>query len=119
MTNTLMETIVLSAQVAISKTESGMNYVQVLPDNPRVGLVSPFCLHGRGQLLSNGTFDFINKPRVRRKPVLKLAHCSLSFGEDGYDRCIFTLPSAQRHEFADLLKQEVTEVWAVMKENRF
>ena len=35
--NNIIKTTTLSAQVAISKTESGMDYVQVLPDNPRVG----------------------------------------------------------------------------------
>ena len=51
--NKEFETTTLSAEVAISKTETGMDYVQVMPDNPRVGLFKPFCGWGRGQLLSN------------------------------------------------------------------
>ena len=54
--------------MGVSKTESGMDYVQVLPDNPRVGLVQPFHGMGYGQMLSNGSFDFVRKKRVRRKP---------------------------------------------------
>ena len=43
-----IETITLSAQVAISKCENQMEYVQVLPENPRKGLVKPFS--GRGHV---------------------------------------------------------------------
>ena len=34
------KTTTLSAQIAISKTETGMDYVQVLPDNPCTFLVA-------------------------------------------------------------------------------
>lgn len=95
--------------MVISKTESGMDYVQVMPDNPRVGLFKPFCGWGRGQLLSNGSFDFLRKIRIRKKPELKLKHSSLSFGHDGFDRYIFYLPSGQRYEFAKLLLKEVMQ----------
>ena len=64
-TNKEIKTTTLSAEVAISKTETGMDYVQVMPDNPRVGLFKPFCGWGRGQLLSNGSFDFLRKIRIR------------------------------------------------------
>ena len=39
--NNEFKTTTLSAEVAISKTETGMDYVQVMPDNPRVGLFKP------------------------------------------------------------------------------
>ena len=35
--NKTIKTTTLSAQVAITKTECGMNMVQGLPDNPRAG----------------------------------------------------------------------------------
>ena len=107
--NKEFKTTTLSAEVAISKTETGMDYVQVMPDNPRVGLFKPFCGWGRGQLLSNGSFDFLRKIRIRKKPELKLKHSSLSFGHDGFDRYIFYLPSGQRYEFAKLLLKEVMQ----------
>ena len=44
--------------------------------------------------------------RIRRKPELKQLHSTLSYGQDGIDRYIFYLPSAQRDEFAKLLKEE-------------
>ena len=49
------KTITLNAQVAVSKTETGMDYVQVMPDNPRVGLVEPFHGMGYGQMLNKRT----------------------------------------------------------------
>ena len=98
----------LSALVAVSETETGMDYVQVMPTNPRVGLVKPFCGMGRGQLLSNGTFDFLRRKRIRRKPVLRLPHSTVSYGLDGYDRFIFWLPSEQREDFCRLLRNEAT-----------
>ena len=96
----------LSAQMVISKTESGMDLVQVLPDNPREGLVTPFNGTGHAQLQGTATFDFVRKRRIRRKPELKQLHSTLSYGQDGIDRYIFYLPSAQRDEFAKLLKEE-------------
>ena len=48
MTKKSIKTTTLSAQVAVSKSDEGMDYVQVMPDNPRVGLVQPFSGWGRG-----------------------------------------------------------------------
>ena len=104
-----VKTTTLSALVAVSKTETGMDYVQVMPDNHRVGLVVPFHGMGYGQMLNDGTFDFIHRPRTRRKPVLKLPHSSVSYGEDGFDRFTFTLPSEQRADFCHLLQEEAAE----------
>ena len=109
------KTITLNAQVAVSKTETGMDYVQVMPDNPRVGLVEPFHGMGYGQMLNNGTFDFIRKKRTRSKPELKLLHSSISYGLDGVDRYTFYLPAEQRDEFASLLKKEAAVAVAFMK----
>lgn len=106
--NSDIKTTTLNALVAVSKTETGMDYVQVMPTNPRAGLVESFHGRGYGQLLSNGTFDFVRRKRIRRKPVLKLPHSSVSYGEDGYDRFTFTLPSGQREEFCRLLRNEAT-----------
>ena len=100
------KTTTLCAQMAVSKTETGLDLIQVLPDNPCVGQVKPFSGKGHGQLLDDGTFDFIRKPRRRSKPVLKLLHSSISYGKDGYDRYILVLPNEQREEFAKILKEE-------------
>ena len=113
------KTITLNAQVAVSKTETGMDYVQILPENPSVGLVTPFHGMGYGQMLNNGTFDFVRKKRVRGKPELKLAHSSLSFGNDGYDRYILVVPSEQRKDFAKFLKKESAKVAWYMEEKGY
>ena len=104
--------------MAISKTETGMDYVQVMPDNPSVGQVKPFRGRGYGQLLNNGTFDFTRRPRMKSKPELKLRHSSVSFGRDGFDRYVFTLPNEQRMEFAKLLKQETTRAIKFMNDQK-
>ena len=37
MTKKSIKTTTLSAQVAVSKSDEGMDYVQVMPDNPATG----------------------------------------------------------------------------------
>ena len=108
--------VTLSAQVAVTEAESGMDYVQVLPDNPCVGMVKPFCGWGRGQMLSNGSFDFLHKPRKRKKPEFKEGHLSLSFGDDGMDRVSFVLPNGQRDELRILLQKDVKKLVIFLKE---
>lgn len=55
------------------------------PDDPVEGTVRPFRSVGVGQLLSDGTFDFIRKPRIRAQSELirKLAHGRVSKTKDG------------------------------------
>ena len=113
------KTITLNAQVAVSKTETGMDYVQVLPDNPRVGLVQPFHGMGYGQMLSNGSFDFVRKKRVRGKPELKVDYGGLSFSNDGYDRVIFTVPSEMRSELPKVLNKGIKEIVKYLRERKY
>ena len=103
------KTVTVGGMMAVTKSESGLDYVQVLPDNPCVGLVKPFCAMGRGQLLSNGTFDFIRRKRQRNKPELRLKFSTLSFGADGYDRFLVMLPSEMRHELPAILAEDSSE----------
>ena len=106
----LNNTTTLNAQVAVSKSETGMDYVQVIPDNPSVGLVKPFHGFGYGQLLSNGFFDFIRKNKVRTKPELKADYVSLTFCKDGFDRVTFVVPSEMRAELPKILKSGIAKV---------
>ena len=103
-----IKTTTLSAMVTVSRTEKEMDYVQVIPDNPCAGMVTPFCGRGKGQMLSDGHFEFVRKPRKHRKPVLRLTYGTVSFGVDGYDRFTFVLPSTRRGEFAELLQEEAS-----------
>ena len=111
-----LKTVVLSAEVAVTEMENGMRYVQVLPDDPRVGMVTPFVGNGRGQMLSNGTFDFVQRKRLRKKPEFKGKHIALSFGQDGTDRVIFTLPNGQRDELRTLLMEDVLRLTSYLEE---
>ena len=106
----------LQAEVAVTKMDDGLRYLQVLPENPRVGMVEPFCANGRGQMLSNGTFDFVQRKRIRRKPEFKGKHITLSYGQDGTDRVIFTLPNGQRDELRVLLMEDVLRLTSYLEE---
>ena len=104
------KTKTLTATMAVSKTETGLDYVQVIPDNPCVGQVEKFHGMGYGQMLSNGTFDFVRKKRTRGKPEFRVDYGSLSFSNDGNDRVIFTVPSEMRDELPKLLSKGVKEI---------
>ena len=112
------KTTTLSAQMVISRSENGVDLVQVLPDNPCEGLVKPFSGAGHAQLQGTAQFDFVRKRRIRRKPELKQPHSTLSYGRDGIDRYTFYLPSGQRDEFSKWLKKEAAVVVAYMKNKR-
>ena len=96
-----------------------MDYVQVLPDNPRVGLVEPFHGMGYGQMLNNGSFDFIRKKRKRGKPELKVDYGSLSFCSDGNDRVVFTVPAEMRGELPKVLRKGIKEIVNYLKEEGY
>ena len=55
------------------------------PDNPVASSIVPFRGMGVAQLLSDGTFDFIRRPRLRTQSQLirKLAHGRVSKTKDG------------------------------------
>ena len=108
--NKTIKTTTLSAQVAVTKTECGMNIVQALPDNPCPGQVEPFHGFGYGQMLSNGSFDFVRKVRHRGKPELKVDYGSLSFSSDGNDRVIFTVPAEIRAILPKVLRKGINEI---------
>lgn len=111
-----MKTKTFEAEVAVSHDEKGLDYVQVLPDNPRIGLVKPFRGLGYGQLLNNGTFDFTRKKRKKTHPVLKMVHSSLSFGKDGFDRFYFQLPCSERKRFAKLFKDDANMLYEFLSQ---
>jgi hypothetical protein len=112
------ETITLNAQMVISRSENGVDLVQVLPENPCEGLVKPFSGAGHAQLQGTAQFDFVRKRRIRGMAELKQPHSTLSYGRDGVDRYVFYLPSGQRDEFAEWLKKEAAVAVAYMKNKR-
>ena len=108
--NKTIKTTTFNAQVAVTKTECGMNIVQALPDNPCPGQVEPF--HGRGscQMFNNGAFEFVQEKRLRGKPELKVDYGSLSFSSDGNDRVIFTVPAEIRAILPKVLRKGINEI---------
>ena len=112
-----VKTVTLNAQVAVSKTETGTNYVQVLPDNPIVGQVEAFRGLGYGQMLSTGTFEFTRHKRVRSQAVtlLKLPHSSVSRCKDGTHRFTFIVRDEELEKFCLWLALESVKASAFMR----
>ena len=103
-----VKTVTLNAQVAISKTETGMNHVQVLPDNPCAGQVESFRGLGYGQMLSTGTFEFTRHKVARSQAVtlLKLPHSKVSQCKDGTHRFTFIVKDEEMENFCHWLMHE-------------
>ena len=60
--------------------------VTFCPDDPVPGVVEPFVMTGKGQLMRDGTFDFSPQPPSRRRRgtlLKKVAHGRLSVTKDG------------------------------------
>ena len=102
-----VKTVTLNAQVAVSKTETGMNHVQVLPDNPCAGQVDAF----RG--------EFTRHKRVRSQAVtlLKLPHSKVSHCKDGTHRFTLTVRDEELEEFCRCLLRESHEAIVFMKKH--
>ena len=61
-------------------------FVMFCPDDPVLGVVEPFVMTGKGQLMRDGTFDFSPQPPSRRRRgtlLKKVAHGRLSATKDG------------------------------------
>ncbi len=112
-----VKTVTLNAQVAVSKTETGTNYVQVLPDNPIVGQVEAFRGLGYGQMLSTGMFEYTRHKRVRSQAMtlLKLPHSSVSRCKDGTHRFTFIVRDEELEKFCLWLALESVKASAFMR----
>lgn len=113
-----VKTVTLNAQVAVSKTETGTNYVQVLPDNPIVGQVEAFRGLGYGQMLSTGMFEFTRHKVARSQAVtlLKLPHSKVSQCKDGTHRFTFIVKDEELKEFNHWLAVESLRATTFMRE---
>ena len=79
-------------------------YVMFCPDDPVPGVVEPFVMTGKGQLMRDGTFDFSPQPPSRRRRgtlLKKVAHGRLSATKDG--AFLLTLKEI-KHEGLDVEK---------------
>ena len=113
-----VKTVTLNAQVAISKTENGTNYVQVLPDNPCVGLVEAFRGLGYGQMISTGAFEYTRHKRIRSQAVTlrKMPHSSLSRCKDRTHRFTLIVKDEELEGFCRWLEEESQEAVVFMRE---
>ena len=114
-----VKTVTLNAQVAITKTETGMNHVQVLPDNPCAGQVESFRGLGYGQMLSTGTFEFTRHKRVRSQAVtlLKLPHSKVSHCKDGTHRFTLIVRDEEMEQFCHCLMHESYDAFQFMRKH--
>ena len=110
MNKLINKTITIDGMMAVSENDLGLKYVQFLPDNPCVGFVEAFHGFGCFQMLSNGSFDFVQKKRKRNKPEFKGYYASLSFCSDGYDRVTFVVPSDMRAELPKILRKGIHQI---------
>ena len=108
--NKLNKTVTVSGMMAVTKSDLEMDYVQFLPDNPSVGQVEAFRGRGLGQLLCNGSFEFVRTKRLRHKPEFKGSYASLSFGADGYDRVTFVVPNELRAKLPTILRKGIFQI---------
>ena len=104
------KTVTINGMMAVTKTEIEMDYVQFLPDNPSTGQVEAFRGRGLGQLLSNGSFEFVRTKRLRHKPEFKGDYASLSFGGDGFDRVTFVVPNELRVQLPSILRKDMKQI---------
>ena len=112
----LNRTVTISGMMAVSKNQCGQEYVQFLPDEPQAGLVPPFAGAGYGQMLSNGSMDFVKrKSRPRKKPVFKADYASLSFGGNDQDYVYIKVPSYMRADLPKLLRKDICKIAAYLK----
>ena len=104
------KTVTVNGMMAVTKTETEMDYVQFLPDNPSIGQTDAFCGRGLGRLLSNGSFEFTRTKRLRHKPEFKGDYASLSFGADGNDRVTFVVPNELRTQLPTILRKGICPI---------
>ena len=113
MKRNVVKTTTLTAQMTVCKMETGMDHVQVLPDNPCVGQVEAFRGLGYGQMLSTGTFEFTKHRIVRSQAVqeLKLPHSSVSRCKDATH-----LNEAELENFSRWLMEEAPQAAEFIQE---
>ena len=112
-----IKTTTLTAQVVVSKMETGTNHVQVMPDDPCVGLVEAFRGLGYGQMLSTGTFEYTRHKRIRSQAVTlrKMPHSSVSRCKDGTHRFTLIVKDEELERFCNWLEVESREAVAFMR----
>lgn len=78
------------------------------PDEPVAGLLPRFRCHGIAQQMTDGTFDFVAKPKVKPQSQLikKLAHGRVSKTKDGAIQLTLKVYSDEGENIAEAIYKE-------------
>ena len=118
MKRNVVKTTTLTAQMTVCKMETGMDHVQVLPDNPCVGQVEAFRGLGYGQMLSTGSFEFTRHQIVRSQAIIekRMPHSSLSKCKDSTRRFTFIVHESDLENFSRWLMEEAPQAAEFIQE---
>lgn len=87
--------------------DGGRNFL-FSPDEPMAGLLPRFRCHGIAQQMTDGTFDFVAKPKVKPQSQLikKLAHGRVSKTKDGAIQLTLKVYSDEGENIAEAIYKE-------------
>lgn len=105
------KTLMIKGHLAVTKDERGSNYVQFLPDDPGSVMTDSFRGDGFGEMLRNGTFDYITKHHKHSSSVLirKLRHGRLSKTKDLATQLTIKVFDYEDVDVANVLLEESQE----------
>lgn len=83
-------------------------YFLFAPDEPVAGLLPRFRCHGIAQQMTDGTFDFVAKPKMKPQSQLikKLAHGRVSKTKDGAIQLTLKVYSDEGENIAEAIYKE-------------
>lgn len=83
-------------------------YFLFAPDEPVAGLLPRFRCHGIAQQMTDGTFDFVAKPKIKPQSQLikKLAHGRVSKTKDGAIQLTLKVYSDEGENIAEAIYKE-------------
>lgn len=87
--------------------DGGRNFL-FAPDEPVAGLLPRFRCHGIAQQMTDGTFDFVAKPKMKPQSQLikKLAHGRVSKTKDGAIQLTLKVYSDEGENIAEAIYKE-------------
>lgn len=108
--------IQVNGQAVFTSDENKSRYVQFLPDESVGQLEKGWRHEGVAQLLRNGTFDFIARPRIRSSATLvkKVAHGRLSATKDGAIQLTLKIFKSEGIPMAETFIREAEEAVSVV-----
>lgn len=91
----------------MASCDGGRNFL-FSPDEPVAGLLPRFRCHGIAQQMTDGTFDFVAKPKMKPQSQLikKLAHGRVSKTKDGAIQLTLKVYSDEGENIAEAIYKE-------------